>query len=281
MPTTDTPIRYPGGKSKIYPMVHEFICANGHTGGAYAEAFCGGAGLALKLLLNGIVGSIVLNDIDPAIYSIWDAIVNHSEDLCAFVETEPLTIDAWEKHHEVWKVSQKPSLELGMSAFYLNRTNRSGILYGGPIGGKGQLGKYRLDARFNRQNLIKKIMRIADNKDAISLYNLDACDFITNILPKFENVFANFDPPYVKMGPELYTNYYCEEDHRNLAKTIGRCDFTWMVTYDDASVIDSAYQDFNRYSFEISYSAHSSKRGNEILVVSHGFDMGSIKLEQR
>ena len=42
------------------------------------------------------------------------------------------------------------TLGLGFSTFFLNRTNHSGILNGGMIGGKAQTGDWKLDARFNR-----------------------------------------------------------------------------------------------------------------------------------
>ena len=175
MPITYKPIRYPGGKSKIYPLIDSIIEENGLECCTYTEAYCGGAGLAMKLLLLGRVSRVVLNDIDPAVYSMWDSVVNRPDELCSFVEDVELTIDEWKSQREVYASSNAPSLELGKAAFYLNRTNRSGILRGGPIGGMSQSGKYGLDARFNRNVLCRKIRSIAARSDAIELHNMDAC----------------------------------------------------------------------------------------------------------
>ena len=273
MPITYTPIRYPGGKSKIYPLIDSIIEENGLECCTYAEAYCGGAGLAIKLLLLGRVSRVVLNDIDPAVYSMWDAVVNRPDELCSFVEDVELTIDEWKSQREVYASSNAPSLELGKAAFYLNRTNRSGILRGGPIGGMSQSGKYGRDARFNRDMLCRKIKSIAARSDAIELHNMDAGCFIDSVLPGIDRLFANFDPPYVVKGPGLYENSYTEDDHREVAKKITECEFPWIVTYDDAPLISELYSGFDRYRIRIGYSAASAKKGTEVLIAGRGIEV--------
>ena len=259
MPITYTPIRYPGGKSKLYPIVDAIIEENNLMGCTYAEAYCGGAGLAMKLLLKNRVSKVVLNDIDPAVYSMWNLIVDHSEELCGFISEVPLTIDEWKAHREVFLSSNNPSLELGKAAFYLNRTNRSGILRGGPIGGKSQNGAYKIDARFNRDALCEKVRAIASRSEDIELYNMDAGEFID---------FANFDPPYVEKGPGLYENHYTENDHAAVAKKISSCSFRWIVTYDSSPLVEKLYNAFDRYMVSVGYSAAASKVGSEVLIAS-------------
>lgn len=267
MPVTYTPIRYPGGKSKLYPLVSTVIEENGFAGCTYAEAYCGGAGLAIKLLLKNQVSKIVLNDIDPAVYSMWDAIVNHAEELCSFLCNVPLNIDEWKSRKSFFDSAKRPSLELGKTALFLNRTNRSGILRGGPIGGMSQTGKYRLDARFNRKNLCEKVVAIANRASDIEIYNEDAVDFIDHKLSqKKEGLFANFDPPYVLKGPGLYENHYTDEDHKNVAAKIASCSFAWMVTYDSSPLIERLYSNFSMYEVNVGYSAASTKMGKEVLI---------------
>lgn len=279
MPITYTPIRYPGGKSKLYPIVDAVIEASGLTGCTYAEAYCGGAGLAVKLLLRGRVSRIVLNDVDPAVYSMWDAIVNHADELCAFLADVPLSIDEWRSMKDIFESAAEPSLELGKAAIYLNRTNRSGILRGGPIGGMSQSGKYRLDVRFNRDGLFEKVKAIASHADDIELHNEDAVDFIDGELAAREGLFANFDPPYVVKGPGLYENHYTDEDHRSVAAKIASCDFPWVVTYDDSPLVRGLYEDFDQYALSVGYSAASVRVGSEILIAGPGVTVpGSLGL---
>lgn len=252
MPVTYTPIRYPGGKSKIYPLVDSIISGSGFDGCAYAEAYCGGAGLAMKLLLLGRVSRVILNDVDPAVYSMWDAIVNHPEELCEFIGSAELGIPEWKAQREIYLSSDSPSLELGKAAFYLNRANRSGILRGGPIGGMSQRGKFGIDARFNRGPLCDKVRAIS------------------TVLAGTDGLFANFDPPYVVKGPGLYENPYTEADHREAAEAIAACPFPWMVTYDNVPLITEIYSDFDRYLIDVGYSAASSKVGRELLIAGPG-----------
>lgn len=271
MPVTYTPVRYPGGKSKIYPLVDSIIEGNGLVGCTYAEAFCGGAGLAMRLLLNGRVSRVLLNDLDPAVFSMWDAIVHRPDDLCRFLcDTEP-TVGEWRRQREVLFSSDSPSFSLGCAAMFLNRVNRSGILRGGPIGGVAQTGKWRMDARYNTGDLCRKIGTISARSTDIGLYNMDGAEFIEDALPAQEGpVFANFDPPYVEKGPSLYANAFGEADHRHLAETIARCPVPWMVTYDADPLVDELYGVFTRYDLSVGYSAARVRVGREILVAGPG-----------
>lgn len=269
MPVTDTPLRYPGGKSQLIPFVVEFLRENDLFYGEYAEAFAGGAGIAMTLLLDGYVDRISINDIDPAIYAFWSAVLHQTDELCALVEETPLSIDEWHEQRRVhFEGDTSHTLQLGFSTLYLNRTNRSGILKGGVIGGQSQDGKYKLDCRFNRTDLVRKIRRIARYRTQISLSCLDANDFIRTVIPGTdERTLVNLDPPYFGMGPELYTNFYGPEDHKALAESIAEIDRRWMVTYDDAPEIRHLYAHYPSFLYGLNYSAQSKRVGTELLVL--------------
>ena len=186
-----SPLRYPGGKSKLSPFIKLLIEKSGHLGGTYIEPFAGGAGIALELLLNGDVSEIVINDLDKGIYSFWRAIIEQPNRFVNDIFTVPLTIDEWEHQRSIYyKQSQKYSYELGFATFYLNRTNRSGIIKGGVIGGQEQSGKWHMDVRFNRQALAEKVLNISKHSSKIHLYNKDICSFLTTYAPKYyKNAF--------------------------------------------------------------------------------------------
>lgn len=268
MPATYTPIRYPGGKTKIYPLVKGIIDENGFGGRTYAEAFAGGAGLAIKLLLKGDVPSVIINDFDRAVYCMWDAIVNRSEDLCDFVDEADVSVEEWKRHRETYRNQDgADDFELGCAAFFLNRTNVSGILDGGVIGGIGQEGSFKIGARFSKPGLLRKIRAIAARRDDIGIYNLDAEDLISDVLAKEEMLFAYFDPPYVQKGPGLYRSSFDDDKHRSLAKAIQECEFPWIATYDDDELIEKLYGSNVRDTFGIGYSAYKASRGREKLIV--------------
>ena len=168
-----TPLRYPGGKTKVYDYVKELIFLNECT--TYIEPYAGGAGVAINLLLNGDVKKIMINDYDRAIYAFWYSVLYHTEELIFKIEKTEVCIEEWYRQKEIQNYKQETEdlLELGFSTLFLNRVNHSGIIKGGVIGGKNQDGNYKMDCRFNKNSIIKRIRAIARNRSRIKIYNLD------------------------------------------------------------------------------------------------------------
>ena len=269
MPITPSPLRYPGGKTQLYSVVRDLLRMNGMIGATYVEPFAGGGGLALKLLFRGDVGHIVLNDFDVAIYAFWFSILHHTEKFCSMLTEVPVTVEEWEKQKEIYKTHDLTDiLNLGFATFFLNRTNISGVIKGGLIGGKKQNGNFKLNARFVKEGLLQRIKKIAAYKDHISLYNLDAVEFITSELPKFQDAFVNFDPPYVKKGSSLYKNAYSENEHRELSCKIALCNMPWIVTYDICSLVKELYKDFRGSTLGINYSIGDIRNTKEYIYFS-------------
>lgn len=266
-----SPLRYPGGKRKLLFYTTELIAENGLLGCTYVEPFAGGSGLALRLLFNNTVQRIILNDIDRSIYAVWHSILNEPDDLIRLIENSPLTIHEWRNQKDIQNRKNKVTLlELGFSTLFLNRTNRSGIILAGPIGGQNQDGNYPLSCRFNKEDIISKIREINARRDFISFYNMDATDFLRqHIEPLEENTFIFFDPPYHIKGPGLYMNHFTETDHENLANEIARVEHPWIVTYDNTDFIRSIYNQFRQTEYLLNYSAQTTQIGTEIMIFSN------------
>ncbi|MBU3600756.1 DNA adenine methylase [Polynucleobacter sp. AM-25C3] len=270
MPITDTPLRYPGGKTQLLPLVIEILKKNDLIYGEYVEPFAGGSGIAVSLLLNDYVSQIYLNDLDYSIYAFWHSVIYESKELCRLIDKTEVTIDQWHRQKKILATPEKKSiLEIGFATLFLNRTNRSGIIKGGVIGGLEQSGNYKLDCRFNKVDLIRKISRIALYGDRITLTMLDAEIFIKKNIPKTaKNSFINIDPPYFCKGSGLYTNFYKPADHASLAQGISKIKRKWMVTYDDVDEIRSLYSNFPMYTKNLQYSAQEKRIGVELLISS-------------
>jgi DNA adenine methylase len=241
--------------------------------GHYAEPYAGGAGLALSLLVGGHVSDIHINDIDPAIWAFWHCVLHDTDAIVHRIQRTPVTIKEWRKQRRIHqKRDASDWLSLGFSAFFLNRTNRSGVIKdGGVIGGLKQTGPYKIDCRFNRDDLSRRIMRIAKYKDRIHLSNLDALKFLIRSERRLPSRSLHFiDPPYFGKGSELYTNFYRPADHAALADKIIEFDRSWIVTYDDALEIRRLYRDRRQYQFNINYSLHDKRVGTELLIASKG-----------
>lgn len=264
----NSPLRYPGGKSSLSRFLARVIEANGFMDCVYVEPFAGGAGAALDLLLNGIAKRICLNDADPLIHAFWMSCLNNTENFLQAIHDIPVTIDEWHKQRIILRNPKNYSLfERGFAAFFMNRTNRSGILNGGPIGGQNQTGKWKIDARFNRSGLAQRIIRIAQKSHQIDVHGLDAMTFLGQILPSLgRKIFIYFDPPYYQKGQMLYLNSYRHEDHAALADFLKHLRCPWTMTYDNAAAILEMYEWCRIESFDINYFASKACRGKEVFI---------------
>jgi DNA adenine methylase len=266
-----SPLRYPGGKSKIYDKVKKLIEANTLGDRTYVEPFAGGFGIGIRLLCDDIVQSAVLNDFDSHIYHFWYSVLYQTEALLKKIADTPITLEEREKQKAVYRDSSADELSDGFATLFLNRVNFSGIIMGGPIGGLSQSGEYKIDCRFNKSEIVKKIERIAQLKKRIELYNCDASDLITVCLrDTICTSFFNIDPPYVKKGHKLYANYFKEKDHRNLARVINEhLGVTrWIVTYDDCDLIRGIYKQYHMLEYGIQHNAGGSVMGKEIVITN-------------
>lgn len=272
MPEPFSPLRYPGGKASLTPLLVAILNANGIRDGVYVEPYAGGAGAALGLLLGEHVSRIVINDADLHIYAFWWAILNRTAKFLDLLKKTPLTIREWRKQREIYLHPNRHSRTTsGFATFYLNRCNRSGILAnGGPIGGYDQAGTWKLDARYDRKKLAARIERIALFGERIEVFNLDAVDLLRTTFRRktaAERTFVYLDPPYYKKGSKLYLNVYAHKDHVRLSDVLRRqTQYRWLVSYDDVADIRSIWSDFNQLKFNLSYTAYNRRSGGELLI---------------
>ncbi len=270
-----SPLRYPGGKGGLSVFLADLLELNSLTGCDYFEPYAGGAGAALNLLCQGVVSNIHINDADPRVYSLWSAILAENERFIDQINTVPLDIEEWRRQQTICaKADSADTFSLGFSAFYMNRCNRSGVLKGaGPIGGYRQDGKWRLDVRFNRQELSSRVRILGTLRDRIHVTGLDAIDFLKRCLPYGRGrakAFVYADPPYVVKGQKLYLNSYGPEDHAELANYLAKqFILPWVVSYDDAPLIRSLYGRHRIDLLPIRYSLQSKRPAQELLIAPH------------
>lgn len=284
MTRTASPLRYPGGKSCLYEAMKNIIAENGLLHRTYAEPYAGGCGLALSLLFTGVVRDIHINDLDPSIWSFWHSALNHTDKLIKMIQEVDLNIEEWRHQREVYREQDVlDPLRLGFAAFYLNRTNRSGIIaQAGVIGGLAQKGNYLMDCRFNKGDLVERIQRVASYRDEIHLHRMDALEFMkesSKILPK--KTLLCVDPPYFNKGSKLYTSFYRPEDHAALAKEIQGLKLPWVVTYDNVEEIRKLYAKSHLHCFDLQYSVQTKRLGNELLIAPPHVRLPDVWTEKR
>lgn len=267
-----SPLRYPGGKSKIYDKVKNLIIANGYGNRMYVEPFAGGFGIGIGLLCEGLVPSAILNDFDIHIFHFWYAVLNDTENLLRLITDTPITIEEREKQKRIYRDADSSPLADGFATLFLNRVNFSGVIKGGPIGGLDQSGTYKVDCRFNKDDLKSKIELIAGLKSKIKLYNRDAGYLIRMNLMKMKSpMFLNIDPPYVIKGSQLYTNFFTEGDHLNLQRVIIKhldAEYPWIITYDDCQLVRDLYKKLHMQEYRITHNAGGTVLGKEIVITN-------------
>jgi DNA adenine methylase len=269
-----SPLRYPGGKSCLSDFITTLARANEVVGGTYCELYAGGAGAALNLLFEDIFEHIHINDADYSIYAFWEAVLNHTDRFIALIENIEVTIAEWQRQKAIYLNGRRGDIvDLGFSTFFLNRTNRSGIIFkAGPIGGQDQTGNYKIDVRFNKPELISRVERIAAARDRITLTNEDAITIIQNLENyhlDLADLFIYLDPPYYKKGKLLYLNNYNHFNHEMLAAAMGNLDnLKWLISYDNVAEIREMYQGYRMSSFDLNYTLQSKRFGSELLVFS-------------
>lgn len=266
-----TPLRYPGGKAKLAPYVKKILKSNDLLDGEYVEPFAGGAAIALELLFHEYVTRVHINDLSQSVYAFWSSVLGQTEELCRLVRDTPRTVEEWGKQKAIFKAGlTEDTLSLGFAFFFLNRTNRSGILNGGIIGGKAQTGQWKIDARYNAEELIKRIQAVARLKERISLTNMDAVEFLSKGQKTWpEKTLIYCDPPYYVKGRELYFHFYEKEDHEQIADIMGTVvKQKWIVSYDNVGPINELYGSQSKIIYDIGYSARSARQGSEVMFFS-------------
>lgn len=267
-----TPLRYPGGKGKLAPYVKEIIRANGLHDGDYVEPYAGGAAIALELLFQEYVSRIHINDLSEPVYSFWKAVLNDSDELCRLIQDTDLTVSSWDQQKKTFANPRDHSyVQLGFATFFLNRTNRSGILNAGIIGGRDQTGPWKLDARYNAKELTFRIESIAKMRHRIKLTRSDALALLRTGLKKWpKKTLIYLDPPYFDQGRNLYYDYYRPSDHAELANFIikNMKEHHWIVSYDNVDPIKSLYAEYQSVVYNVGYSARERRVGKEVMFYS-------------
>jgi DNA adenine methylase len=268
-----TPLRYPGGKGKLTPFVKRIMEVNDLLDGQYVEPYAGGAAIGLELLLDGFVSKIHVNDISRPIYSFWKAVLEHTEGLVRLVRNTRLTVRSWDRQKKVLAhADDHDDLALGFATFFLNRTNRSGILNGGIIGGRDQTGPWRIDARYNPVDLSARIEAIARVGRRILLSRKDAAEFLRDLLPKLpKKSLVYLDPPYYVKGKDLYYAFYQPQDHATIASLVRSIhEKMWIVSYDNVVAVRDLYRGYRSVTYKLAYSAREHGTGSEVMFFSPG-----------
>ncbi len=264
-----SPLRYPGGKAALAPFFGSVLERLPSRVDTYVEPFAGGAGAALRLLVDEYVSQIVINDINVGIVEVWRNVFERTEGFVDMIQTTPATIDEWHRQRAIYEDEQASGFERGFATFYLNRTNRSGILGARPIGGLNQKGTWKIDARYNVDELVDRIRFISAYRSRIDIRHADALDLLREKAEEAKHVIVYADPPYLVKSHKLYVNGCDWSTHVEVAQTLMAKYPYWVVTYDqDNRVMSQLYPQQRAAKFSLSHTAGTQRIGSEVAVFS-------------
>lgn len=290
-----SPLRYPGGKSLLSTYISGVLEENLLAGCTFYEPYAGGASVSLDLLRMGFVDKAVLIERDPLVYAFWHSVFNATDALCAAIEACPVTLETWQNLQST-KTVQDPRqasftiLQLGLAGLFFNRTNFSGIIGAGPIGGQAQTSAYKIDCRFNKTALIRQIRAASVLAPRVAVHFGDALSFLrknaASISAGFS--FVYIDPPYYLQGKKLYRHHYTDGDHVNLAAFITSQGYPWLVSYDDHPRIRELYASKQMQPIYLDYKVKSSRTAQELVISNlvipppvYGGENELIKLDEK
>lgn len=267
----NNPLRYPGAKSKLVPYIQKLIESEELNGCTLYEPYAGSAAVSFSLLESKTISRAIINELDPLIYCFWISVMEYTEDLIKLIYDTDITLENWNAlslYRNSEYIKNKSTVNIGFAGLFLNRTNFSGILKAGPLGGLQQKSQYKIDCRFNKEKVIESILQLSKFCNKVEIYNMDALEFLKQKTKYKRNnrIFVYIDPPYYEKGPSLYRYFYNQNMHASLAKFIKNKNYPWLVSYDDAEKIQALYKKKTLQPIYLDYSVNSKRKAKELLI---------------
>lgn len=275
-----SPLRYPGGKARMTPFLTDlFVQQHGVLLDieVWIEPFAGGAGAGLGLLDQGVITDLWLVERNPGLAAFWRTVAHDGERFAATVRSTTASMKTWHHSREVLAAREAgESVDddaLALAAFVVNRCSRSGMVNSkvGPIGGKGQSGRWTVESRWSPGSLADRIEHIARSGSGILIHEVDAIDYISELTGSGveDEVFLFVDPPYVREGNGLYQHGMSMDQHQDLADALRSCPAPWLLTYDDEPVVkDVLYPEERIIEYDIAHTANKQRIDREWAVLS-------------
>lgn len=264
------PLRYPGSKAAFAPVFFEILRQMDVGFNEIVEPYSGSAAISLYALNTELCERAVLIERDPLVFAFWYSVFNETEALLESIRTTEVSMDTWHRLQPLREL-QAPDMgrivELGFAGLFFNRSNYSGMIGAKPIGGLSQSSNYKIDCRFNRDDLIKKVSHLSRLARRVEVVFGDALSWIGQQPYSSDRIYY-VDPPYFDQGKKLYRHFYNVADHLDLYEVLASLENTWFLSYDKHHVIEKLYEDFNFVSMDFRYSSRMPKFGSELLITN-------------
>lgn len=273
-----SPLRYPGGKRKLAPLIADLISKTRVRPNLFVEPFAGGASVSISLLEADYVDNIALADADPLVASFWETVFSDRADTLAdMIYDADVSLDQWKS----LKGSESaPGIASAFKCLFLNRTSFSGSLHrkAGPIGGMSQMSDYKIGCRFNQGKLAERVLELSRLRHRVRFVRNESYAKTVRDVRRTsifrdspEKVFWYLDPPFFAKADKLYRCHFDRVDHEGLARSVEDIPGNWLLSYDshaDAHALYSAHPGFALVNLQYSARIDEKQRlvAKEIVV---------------
>lgn len=254
-----SPIRYPGGKSKLKKYFVNMFPKKEEVTNVY-DLFIGGGSITLYFAENGYK-NIYANDINKALINLHSNKGVNYDMLKILFSFEDTDINRDIFNYD-FKDKDDPNY-----FFIKNKMGFSGL----------QKSSFSPQASIKNAN-IKSVERLEEMHNVYKNNNVEFYSSSFELLQIKDNSFIFADPPYYSNGKkELYNGTHEVFPHDKLYSFLKKEDEKgnkFMITYDDCEEIREMYKEYNIKTFTASYSmtntgGNNCKLGNEIIITNY------------
>jgi DNA adenine methylase len=262
--------RYPGGKSKLRNSISEHLNVYANKLDLeYREPFFGGGSVGLKFISdNPQWKKVWINDKDLGVANLWTSVIRFPNELKKMVQDFKPSIEIFDKYKlELLSnstVSQNASEIVlhGFKKLAIHQISYSGLgtKSGGPLGGREQKSKYKIDCRWSPDYICKKIDKLHNQFSKLEIKHQSCTSFdFEDLVNSTENSFIYLDPPYYIKGNELYQFGFTKEDHKKMADVLKYTNHPWILSYDDCPEVRRLYSWAEINIIYVNYSITATK----------------------
>ena len=265
-----TPLRYPGGKSRVAKEIVGYF----PSFSTYREPFIGGGSVFLETKSTMPEKTYWINDLNQNLISFWAKTKNDLDNLVNEITSLKIQFTndgrGLYKHLRNGYAPDDDMLKIATRFFILNRITFSGLT------DSGGYSEESFKKRFTDSSL-EKLLFSSKLLQEVKITNLDYSSLLSEV---GQDVFIFLDPPYFSQkNSKLYGengDLHTQFKHDAFAEEVLNCKHKWMITYDDSPYIRDLFQGHYIYDWDIQYGMGSKrgslKKGKELIITNYKID---------
>jgi DNA adenine methylase len=226
---------YPGGKSRLRAEIIDRLELG--AGVEYREPFFGGANVGLSLLPR--LGSMWINDRDPALVSLWLSVLHYPSELRDRIIDFRPSPEAFHRFRDdlisLAKIPHRTErlIEVGFRKLATHGMSFSCL-------GVKSTPRPQIEGKWNPSYICRRLESLHLQFSTVNV-RCTCMDFSELIRDETKEACLYLDPPYFGQGNRCYLYGFTLADHRRLALLLRHTPHQWVLSYDDCLPIRELY----------------------------------------